>query len=149
MSSYRGHVTFNLVLLPLAVGADYFFFHSPPPLLLTFALSYLYATLYLNPDLDLAYQIKLFSIRGLLSLPFRPYARLFRHRGLSHVPFVGTLTRLIYLALVAGAVFFGVYRYLPFQSVHQMWTIYSLYILYGAAGIVAADLCHLVLDLKW
>ena len=33
-----------------------------------------------------------------------PYARVFRHRGVSHMPLVGTFTRIAYLGCVAYAI---------------------------------------------
>ncbi len=33
---------------------------------------------------------------------WRPYAALFRHRGISHSPFWGPLTRLLYLGTLGG-----------------------------------------------
>ncbi len=135
MPAYRTHVRFNLFLaLPLLCYglsnnlSDAAFF----------GLGFTYSTFFLHPDMDLARQIKLFSIKGLLTLPFRPYSYLFHHRGISHWPIIGTLTRLLWAALLlwllcdwAGQPFPGL------QSIHVNWLF---------LGIAVADLTHEALD---
>ncbi|GAB5411912.1 MAG: metal-binding protein [Chlamydiales bacterium] len=146
MSNYRTHTSFNLLIaLPIFIAIGYFYLHLGNIPLIAFGTIFSYGTLFLSPDLDLAYQIKRTSIRGLLTLPFRPYSRLFRHRGLSHMPFVGTLTRVVWLSLIILGIFYacsmGHEPFLSFIKAHREIFLYSL------AGLVAADLCHLLLDL--
>lgn len=146
MANYRTHSTFNLfIALPLLLAGGYYYLHLKFMPLTAFGTIFAYGTLFLSPDLDLAYQIKLKSLRGLLTLPFRPYSRLFRHRGLSHVPFIGTLTRVVWLALIILASFYilnmGHQPFLSFIKAHRETFIFSL------AGLASADLCHLLLDL--
>lgn len=69
--------------------------------LLWFAGAYVGASLFLSPDLDLATSRAAQRWRGARAL-WRPYAALFRHRGISHSPLLGPLTRLVYLALLGG-----------------------------------------------
>lgn len=45
---------------------------------------------------------------GRLAFLWWPYAKLFRHRGISHHVLWGPLTRLLYLTVVAGGVAAGV-----------------------------------------
>jgi uncharacterized metal-binding protein len=70
-----------------------------------FSLSYLIGTFLVTPDLDLAEQrVRSKSNWGLLGLLWVPYGALFSHRGLSHSWFLGPLTRLLYMVVVALAI---------------------------------------------
>lgn len=69
--------------------------------LVWFAAAYVGASLLLSPDLDLATSRAARRWGGARVL-WRPYAALFRHRGISHSPLLGPLTRLAYLALLGG-----------------------------------------------
>ena len=101
----------------------------------------------MNPDLDLIHQIKLFSLRGLLTLPFRFYSKIFKHRGLSHSIIFGTATRILWLSGVALLLFYVAYRTIPTEKTFLYYlNYYKLYVIYGLAGIVLADWCHLALD---
>lgn len=150
MSNYKQHSKFNLlVALPVLLAATYYFMHPHSHCLITFAAVFTYSTLFMSPDMDLAYQIRFFSIRGLLSAPFRSYAKLFSHRGLSHNFFLGSLTRILWLSAWGALIFFAVYKSLPTKgSILKFYKHYQPYILYGLAGICLADWCHLLLDRK-
>ena len=150
MAGYKGHSSFNLLLaLPALIALDHFFLHSPYPLALTFSVSFAYTTLFMSPDLDLAHSIKLVSIRGVLSLPFRFYSRVFSHRGISHSFFFGSLTRIVWLFAFATLVFFLFNQELPSSSnLKKFYRTYEPFLLYGLAGICLADWCHLLLDIK-
>lgn len=133
MPAYQTHVTFNLFFgLPMALIAIKNVGTSQE--LMAFSAAYIYGTLLLHPDLDLAYKIRLFSWKGLLTLPFRLYSRLFRHRGLSHMPVVGTLTRVAWLM----ALFYLIGWALPDFNSALTW--------FAMGGVVVADVFHLVLD---
>jgi uncharacterized metal-binding protein len=78
-----------------------------------------------------------------LNLPFRilfwAYARMIPHRGISHTPVVGTLTRLIYLGVVGLLVWVVVGRpALPAVSWRFLWVV---------AGLVISDAIHWVMDI--
>lgn len=61
------------------------------------------------------------------------YARLAHHRGLSHLPILGTLTRVVYLGpLLIIAAWFG----FPFQ-VWMLWVV---------LGLILSDTAHFVHD---
>lgn len=148
MSDYKGHTTFNLLLaLPLLLGGAYYFSEPNPYLLATLGGAFVYSTLFMSPDLDLAYQIRLFSLRGFFSLPFRSYAKLFSHRGLSHNVLFGSLTRILWLLGWATLIFAAVYQALPTQQTFlTFYYSHEPYILYGLAGVCCADWAHLFLD---
>lgn len=148
MSNYKTHSAFNLLLaLPVLMGVLASVFHPPFTLLITFAATFLYSTLFMSPDLDLAYQIKLTSLRGILASPFRLYSRIFKHRGLSHSVIFGSATRILWLAAIALVIFFLIYESLPSEkSLMLFFKKYKSYLLYGLAGICFSDWCHLFLD---
>jgi len=150
MAMYKGHVKFNLLIaLPLFIGGLFCFLHPSRDHMLTFAGAFTYSTLFLNPDLDIANKIKLFSIRGVLTFPFRSYATFFRHRGLSHHVLVGSLTRILWLAAWGVLIFLLVYKTLPTEaSLSHFYHKYEPYILYGMSALCLADWCHILLDRK-
>ncbi len=148
---YKQHAQFNIfIALPLFLGAMHYFLHPVRNLMLTFTGAFVYSTLFMNPDLDLASQIRLFSIRGFFTLPFRSYAKLFSHRGLSHNLVLGSFTRIAWLVGWGGLIFFIVYRTLPTQGTFlKFYKHYQPFILYSLGGICLADWSHLLLDINW
>ncbi|MCB1110968.1 MAG: DUF2227 family putative metal-binding protein, partial [Chlamydiia bacterium] len=126
-----------------------YFLHPPRDLMLTFAGTFAYTTLFMSPDMDLATNIRLKSIRGVLSLPFRSYAKVFSHRGLSHHPIFGSFTRIVWLLAWGALAFLIVYKSLPSQkSLLKFYKLHEMFILYALGGICFADWGHLLLDLK-
>lgn len=133
MPAYRTHVAVNLSLgLPIALAAIRHL--ATPNEILSFSAAYIYGTLLLHPDLDLAHKIRLFSWKGLLTLPFRLYSRLFRHRGLSHMPVIGTLTRVAWLM---GLFYLLDWAYPSLNNTHTWFAI---------GGLTVADFFHVLLD---
>jgi len=150
MAMYKQHAQFNLfIALPILLGAMYYFLHPTRELMLTFAGTFAYSTLFMNPDLDLANQIKLFSIRGILTLPFRSYAKFFSHRGLSHHLILGSFTRILWLLAWGALGFLLIYKTLPQKKdLLKVYFQYQPFFLYSLAGICLADWGHLLLDMK-
>ncbi|MCH9627683.1 MAG: hypothetical protein S4CHLAM2_13250 [Chlamydiales bacterium] len=150
MANYKTHSTFNIFLaLPALLVGIYYSLHPPYALLLTFVITFTYCTLFMSPDLDLVHNIKLVSLRGVLSLPFRLYSRVFKHRGLSHSFLFGSLTRIVWLAGMAFLVFFLICEVLPSKhSFMAYYGAYKYYIWYAGAAICLADWSHLLLDIK-
>ena len=150
MAQYRTHAKFNLLIaLPLLLFAAYYFLSPKTELLLTFGAAFTYSTLFMNPDLDLTHQIRITSIRGILSLPFRLYSRVFKHRGLSHHIIFGSLTRILWLAMCAALVLLILYQTLPDRgTLLKFYSRHEAFILYGLAGVCFADWGHLLLDIK-
>ncbi|NGX36820.1 MAG: hypothetical protein K1000chlam1_01673 [Candidatus Anoxychlamydiales bacterium] len=148
MAQYKTHSAFNIFLaLPLFLWGMVYFFNPTYNLIGIFTGCFIYGTLFMNPDLDLANKIKLVSIRGLLTLPFRSYSMIFRHRGISHSFFLGTLTRVAWLSGFFYAILFILDK--PFLHKNELISIVkSDYFLYGFFGIFLADFCHLILDFK-
>ena len=137
MPSGRVHETVNLLALPPTL---YVLPESLPKL--PFAFGYLIGTFWLTPDLDLATSRP--SQRwGILRLIWLPYAWLFPHRGLSHRPLLGAITRVLYLAALAGLGLLLLdtlgYRLQFNFPIGQSWLSFF-------AGILFADFLHLSLD---
>lgn len=142
--NYRTHVKLNIFFaIPLLLMGAYGLFHPTKELLLTFT----YSTLFMNPDLDLVHKIKLFSLRGFLTMPFRGYSLIFHHRGLSHSPLFGTLTRILYL-LILAFLLLALIRYpLPSTESTLVFITHHKACFFAAiAGIFLADLIHIILD---
>lgn len=113
-----------------------------------FAVAYLFGTFLLSPDLDLKDNV---SARnwGLLRLFWRPYAALFRHRGVSHAPLLGTLTRIIYMAVllyVVVAALNALFDLKVRMSFHDLREANWNLALTALAGVCAPDLLHVLTD---
>jgi uncharacterized metal-binding protein len=144
MANYKTHVRFNLFLaLPVLLGASWAVARPSLQTLLLFSSVFAYATLFFSPDLDLAHQIKLFSLRGLLTLPFRLYSMIFRHRGISHHPLFGTITR---LAWMGGCFYAVLFLFFSIKNPSSIFLDYRQEFIYGISAIFCADLSHLLLD---
>ena len=147
MSNYKTHTKFNLLLaLPLLIAFFYYFLHTPVFYIGIFSSCFAYSSLFMNPDVDLAHQIKLFSLRGFLTLPFRFYSRIFHHRGLSHNVFLGSVTRILWLSLFLFLVLYLIDLPLDKKNSCYFCVKYQKELLFGFMGIVSADICHLLLD---
>ena len=150
MALYKTHTLFNLCLaLPLSLAAMFFLLNASFYNMGVFAGAFTYSTLFMNPDLDLANNIKLFSIRGFLTLPFRLYANVFKHRGLSHHILFGSITRIIWLAAWGILIFLIFYKTLPKpNSLYQFYLKNQSIIHTTFLAICVADWSHLLLDRK-
>lgn len=142
MPSYRTHISVNLFLgLPLSLAALKYAVLSTPNDIFSFAAAFIYGTFFLHPDLDLARNIRLFSLKGILTLPFRPYSYFFRHRGISHMPLIGTITRVVWLLAFFWLIYFAIGWAFPQLN----WDEPLLWFAIG--GLAVADLIHVLLDL--
>jgi len=116
-----------------------------------FAVAYLFGTFLLSPDLDLKENV---SARnwGLFRLFWRPYAALFRHRGVSHVPFLGTLTRILYMAVVVYVIVAAANVLLDMNirmSLRDLRKADWNQALVGLVGVCTPDLLHVLTDLAF
>lgn len=109
--SGRTHLKLDILLLVLITGVAAGYRESlvdrvGPEMVLhcgtAFLVAYVFSSLLLSPDLDLV-RSRPAHRWGPLSWIWVPYAWLFRHRGVSHVPVIGTLTRVAYLAATLAA----------------------------------------------
>lgn len=157
MPSGKTHTRIDLLFLTLLIGATVFLWDDlsgrfgNDRLLercAAFTVSYLFGTFLLSPDLDLKENA---SSRnwGLLRLFWRPYSALFKHRGLSHTPVVGTLTRILYLAVLAYVVAAAANTLLDWKirmSFRDLRSTNWDVVLIVRAGVCAPDLLHVLTD---
>ena len=116
MPSGKTHLHIELAALVVVVGGGLALNHAFEwmkwkevyTLLPAFVAAYLFSSLLLSPDLDLARSGPQ-SRWGLFRVLWLPYAGMFRHRGLSHNPLFGPLTRIAYLGLLAAGVLAGLH----------------------------------------
>lgn len=100
MCSGKTHTTFNISTgFVVAVSLTIFAYMEVKMAILLF-LSCALASLFLSPDLDLP-NSKSQMAWGWFRWIWWPYHKAFNHRGVSHMVIVGTLTRVLYLAVSA------------------------------------------------
>jgi len=151
----RTHELINLLALP---GFLYFL---PKEFYLPFSVGYVLGTFLLSPDLDLKHS-KPSKRWKALKILWRPYQKKSKHRGISHIPLLGTFTRLLYIFLIITALYYLLYFFLSYywqestQKISQLnplilveelaykeWTFYAL------LGLIASEIIHISLDLLW
>ncbi len=152
MALGRTHDLVNLTALPL------FLYFLPREFYVPFGVGYLVGTFFLSPDIDLP-NSKPSKRWSLLRCIWYPYQSFSKHRGLSHLPVIGSLLRLLYLVMVALFLYFvllgvvslldeGLGLYLsdfnPFYYLNELFR--SEWALYWVLGVIAADTVHVVLD---
>ncbi len=113
-----------------------------------FVLAYLFGTFLLSPDMDLARSDPMRNW-GLLHFVWRPYVQMFKHRGVSHMPVVGTLTRVLYLLAVVyilsavATVCFDLGWKMSIRDLrHVDWTGVG----WALCGLCLPDLLHILAD---
>ncbi len=148
MPNYRTHTKINLLLvLPVLTTIGILLAFTENTYLWTFAISFLYGTLFMSPDLDYANKINSWSLRGFLSIPFLSYAKIFRHRGLSHSILFGTMTRILWLAGHALLFLFLFYHIKPTpQALLSYLSSFQMYFIYGFSGLFLSDATHIIVD---
>jgi len=110
--------------------------------LIAFAGGFAFSMLFLSPDLDLA-RSRPAKQWGVLSILWWPYARLFRHRGLSHHIVWGPLTRLVYLGALIAAVYGGLVAAVGMPALPQGALTHGVAVL---VGIYVPNVAHVVAD---
>lgn len=150
IAMYKQHAQFNLfIALSILMGSIYYFLYPSRDLMLTFTGTFAYSTLFMYPDMNLANQIRLMSIRRILSIPFRSYSKVFSHRELSHNLILGSFTRIAWLLAWGALAFLIFYKSLPTKgSFFKFYKIYQPFILYVFGSICLDDWGHLLLDMK-
>jgi len=155
MALGRTHDLTNLIALPA------FLYFVPKEFYLPFSAGYLIGTFLLSPDIDLPGSLptRRWSV---LRCFWLPYQHLTRHRGISHTPVFGSLLRLLYMIFMLLFLYFvllGVVSTLdrglghllsgfnPFELLNHLFK--SDLSLYVVAGIIAADIVHVLLDNLW
>ena len=114
--------------------------------LASFLGSYLFASLFLTPDLDLKQSIA-FKRWGIARILWLPYAHLFRHRALSHHILFGPLTRIVYAVLILSLVVSALTHMtsLRIQLHAPGWAVLVSIV----AGVYLPNQIHTLADILW
>jgi len=152
MPSGKTHDRVNLVSTAIMGVAGYYYgfdiFH-----ILAFCLGSVVATLWFSPDLDLKYSRPV-KRWGKLSFIWWPYSLLIPHRGISHIPIIGIITRFGYIFLIFSLLWFIITGTLYNMGLSPPTLKPSIlfknpYILPFLLGVLFADTLHIVLDWSW
>ncbi len=111
-----------------------------------FLFSYLVSSLLLSPDLDLR-QSRAAMRWGWGRVIWIPYARIFRHRSLSHHLLFGPLTRIAYLAVIVFAIAYVVEIITghTLRPVLPPWPVFVAV----CAGLYLPNQLHSIADRIW
>lgn len=157
MPSGKTHTRIDLFLLVTILGPAWYFWPSFVKAFgrdemaeygVVFIVAYLFGTFLLSPDMDLNTSDPMKNW-GVLRLLWRPYARVFKHRGLSHMPIVGTLTRVVYILIVVYALSAVANAFFDLgwkMSVDDFVKIDRNAIVVGLVGLCLPDLFHILAD---
>lgn len=112
MPSGKTHEHINITVLVVLLAVFYYLltWQKTPMVtrylntytILTFSVSYLFATFFLSPDLDT--KSRSYKRWKMLRILWWPYRIIFKHRGFSHNLILGPLTILLNLALIVFAI---------------------------------------------
>ncbi len=153
MALGRSHDFVNLLALPACL------YFVPKEFFIPFVGGYLVGTFLFSPDIDLP-RSKPSKRWKTLRFIWRPYQAVSKHRGVSHVPILGTFLRLTYFLsvfLFFYLVLIGISsNYLPELKEFLLgFDIFELFsglakreeIFYFALGVVLSEIFHVSLDL--
>jgi uncharacterized metal-binding protein len=142
MSSGKSHDrAIVITLAPTTVAAFYYlpiYFHAPTTPFIAIS-AYIMGGYWFSPDIDLRQSLPSKRL-GILSILWKPYRKLSGHRGFSHAPIIGTLSRMFYIAIPAIA-----WGMITKYSFHQLWNhrevLAALFI-----GLETSAWVHLIMD---
>jgi uncharacterized metal-binding protein len=155
MSNGKGHDRFNLLFGAVACGVI-LGVTQDLILALIFGAGVVIATLFFSPDTDIMPKKRAHIFRFFLF----PYSIIFKHRGISHSFWVGTLTRVLYGIIFTGIIIFVMNKMgvVSFDSANYFTGILHFFLDFNYqllpykiltwffAGLFFADSCHLFLD---
>jgi uncharacterized metal-binding protein len=165
MPAGHTHTTLNLASTPIVFLTINQLHLIGLPYLATGCASFIFATLFMSPDLDL-FNSNPTHHWGVFKYLWLPYSKMFHHRGLSHSLLFGSLTRIFYLtaiALIFTCSYFSLKEILLPMSMSDVnsqidqsktlyaimkgkWEIYHFYIYSAFFGIWLADAYHICSD---
>lgn len=152
MASGRTHEIINLVALPPIV---YYLSPSDFPF---FIGGYLLGTFLLTPDVDI-YHSKPVQRWRFLKFIWKPYTKLSKHRGISHIPFYGSLIKLIYLFSIFLFFYLVVLLTLNYFNIHITYLeqindknnikyiLLNIHTISFFIGLIIAEFIHIVVDI--
>ena len=150
MANGKTHDRVNMLIGTVIVGTM-IGFTNPWQIVFSFSTGWLVATYVFTPDLDVGPKNR----KSLFGVVLYPYSIFFKHRGLSHSLFFGTLSRVTYVALVT-LVFYFIFLSGGLEqtggTVVSLIKGYNYNIIFYKAftwvfiGMLGADLCHILVD---
>ena len=149
MPSGRVHLRIEMIVFVAVVASGVYVFKAGLVRVMyvgVFLGSYLLSSLFLSPDLDLKGSDS-FRRWGIARVIWVPYARLSRHRALSHHIVFGPLTRIAYLGGIASLMLIAVLHLTGWRvrfSVPQWPVIAAL-----LCGLYLPNQIHTVADAVW
>jgi uncharacterized metal-binding protein len=153
MALGRGHDLFNLLALPACL------YYMPKEFYIPFTAGYLFGTFLLSPDLDLPNSKPAKRWKAFRHL-WKPYQKASRHRGLSHIPVLGSFTRIAYFLTVLIFLYFVLLglsakyapalkelllAFDPFETLSRLAQREEVF--YFSLGVVASEVFHVFIDL--
>ena len=165
MASGKTHLNINIFVLILCVLISLFVLDAR--LVVIWFVSAAFGSVFFSPDLDLS-QSKSTQAWGRLRFLWIGYSRYFQHRKISHFPIIGTLTRILYFAMVIlifsilVRVLLAFYRSDTFSwdsleegALYSIFLMYELFtnneqiVLCVFLGLSSADFLHVVTDVMY
>lgn len=151
MASGRTHDIINLLVLPPAV------YYLQPSDFIGFTSGYIIGTFFLTPDNDI-YLSKPNKRWSILKVIWYPYTKIFKHRGVSHIPIYGTLFKIVYLAtvffIILTIIKFGLNYFYPEKNFLGSFEINNLksiiinpFTVSFFIGIILAEIVHIFTDI--
>ncbi len=152
MASGRTHVAATIALTPMAAMIAWQLAGGEPTAAALAGAGCLSGVL-ISPDLDMTGRtisetilLRWNMIIGRLWIAiWYPYALISKHRGLSHVPVFGTLSRVIYLSAIYVGVHFLLQYYYSLDLL-QWPILHQQELMIFVAGLAISDFGHWVLD---
>lgn len=150
------HRTFNLFTCVIYSALVVVFTGFDWEALGCFLICYILGTFILSPDIDLGPN----RYAGISKIFIYPYSMLFKHRGISHSIFLGTLTRIIYALILLAIIFLvsdqfmltnhwfdGLLQFIEsfiFRFNYNYWP--HKWLVWGYGGLFLSDFSHVLLD---
>ena len=115
------HIELGLLVLLALVAAGMIFlgdveWEKVDKPVLCFVGAYIFSSLFLSPDLDMGKSDPQ-SRWGVFRIFWKPYAKVFHHRGASHNPLLGPVSRILYLTVIVFAVWSGLHYWFSVEMV--------------------------------
>ncbi len=155
MATGRTHDIVNLSFLPVAV------YYLQPESFSGFISGYLVGTFLITPDNDI-YHSKPNRRWKFFRFLWYPYTKLFSHRGVSHLPIIGSFIKLIYLFIVLSIFatflisimhfFWGVSVVENLKNIGKEEIFYIIknpFVVSFLIGLVLAEIVHIITDVVY
>jgi len=151
VASGKTHDLINLIALPPIV------YYLSPSDFWSFLAGYMAGTFLLSPDLDL-YHSRPAKRWKILRFIWKPYTKFSKHRGISHIPFYGSIIKLIYLSVLFLAFYYLIWyglnyfdidiinipdvRHIPIKDI-----LFNVHTISFLSGLFIAEMIHIFVDI--